>query len=81
MARKVLIYGGSGGIGSATARILRARGFVLHLVGRQQDRPARLAEADILEDFRLGLVRGHVDTEQPCPHLWNPQGNTMTQLP
>ena len=34
MAGKVVIYGGSGGIGAATARALAARGHALHLVGR-----------------------------------------------
>ncbi len=34
MAGTVLIYGGSGGIGAATARALHARGYRLHLVGR-----------------------------------------------
>lgn len=43
MASKVLIYGGSGGIGSATARLLRARGFDLHLAGRDPDKLAALA--------------------------------------
>lgn len=38
----VLIYGGGGGIGSATARALAARGYRPHLAGRD---PARLAEA------------------------------------
>jgi NAD(P)-dependent dehydrogenase (short-subunit alcohol dehydrogenase family) len=36
VAPKVVIYGGSGGIGSATGRILRARGYDLHLVGRSE---------------------------------------------
>jgi NAD(P)-dependent dehydrogenase (short-subunit alcohol dehydrogenase family) len=34
MAGTVLIYGGSGGIGAATARALKARGHALHLAGR-----------------------------------------------
>ncbi len=37
MAGKVLIYGGAGGIGSATARLLRAQGYALHLVGRKAE--------------------------------------------
>lgn len=43
MAR-VLIYGGTGGIGSATARALRARGHALHLVARDENRLAALAD-------------------------------------
>lgn len=37
MAGKILIYGGAGGIGSAIARRLAARGQSLHLVGRTRD--------------------------------------------
>jgi NAD(P)-dependent dehydrogenase (short-subunit alcohol dehydrogenase family) len=43
MADKILIYGGSGGIGSATARILKADGYDLHLVGRDRNRLEALA--------------------------------------
>jgi len=43
MAGKVVIYGGSGGIGAATGRLLRARGYALHLVGRSADRLAAAA--------------------------------------
>lgn len=42
MTGKVLVYGGSGGIGRAVAEALAARGYGLHLVGRDE---ARLAEA------------------------------------
>ncbi|MFC7665851.1 SDR family NAD(P)-dependent oxidoreductase [Methylorubrum suomiense] len=35
---RVVIYGGTGGIGGATARLLRARGVPLHLVGRDAGR-------------------------------------------
>lgn len=58
MANKILIYGGSGGIGSATARVLRERDYDLHLVGREEVRLASLADelgagytvGDIVED-------------------------------
>lgn len=64
MAGKVLIYGGNGGIGAATARALRARGFELHLVGRDAGRLESLADelgasatpADILEDGAIARV-------------------------
>ncbi|MGY2051874.1 SDR family NAD(P)-dependent oxidoreductase [Methylobacterium sp. JK268] len=37
-ASRVMIYGGTGGIGRATARALRARGIPLHLVARDAGR-------------------------------------------
>lgn len=43
MAGKVLIYGGSGGIGAATGRLLHSRGYPLHLVGRDESRLSRIA--------------------------------------
>lgn len=43
MGSKVLIYGGTGGIGSALARALAARGRSLHLVGRDAARVEALA--------------------------------------
>lgn len=42
--RRVIIYGGTGGIGLATARALRARGFALHLVARDAEHLSRAAE-------------------------------------
>ncbi|QGY02410.1 SDR family oxidoreductase [Methylobacterium mesophilicum SR1.6/6] len=42
--RRVIIYGGTGGIGLATARALRSRGYALHLVARDAGRLARAAE-------------------------------------
>jgi NAD(P)-dependent dehydrogenase (short-subunit alcohol dehydrogenase family) len=44
MPQNVIIYGGSGSIGSATARLLAARGDRLHLVGRDEQRLAAVAE-------------------------------------
>ncbi|KQT19640.1 short-chain dehydrogenase [Methylobacterium sp. Leaf399] len=43
--KRVVIYGGTGGIGAATARALRARGVPLHLASRDAARLAELAEA------------------------------------
>jgi NAD(P)-dependent dehydrogenase (short-subunit alcohol dehydrogenase family) len=45
MAGTFIIYGGAGGIGSALARRLRARGHDVHLVGRDAGRLAALADA------------------------------------
>ena len=55
MARKVLIYGGSGGIGSATARMLRDRGCDLHLVGRNEDSLTSIA-AELGANSTIGDV-------------------------
>jgi len=44
MAQKVIIYGGSGGIGSTTARLLHARGDALHLVARNEEKLTALAD-------------------------------------
>lgn len=43
MSGKVLIYGGSGAVGAAAARILKARGYDLHLVGSTQEKLAKIA--------------------------------------
>lgn len=55
MTDKVLIYGGSGGIGSATARLLHARGYALHLVGRRETPLAALA-GELGASFTIGDV-------------------------
>jgi NAD(P)-dependent dehydrogenase (short-subunit alcohol dehydrogenase family) len=45
MAGTILIYGGSGGIGSAVAGALSARGHGVHLVGRDEARLGQVAAA------------------------------------
>jgi NAD(P)-dependent dehydrogenase (short-subunit alcohol dehydrogenase family) len=56
MTRKIIIYGGYGGIGSATSRILHARGDKIHLVGRDEEKLATLAD-ELGASFTLGDVR------------------------
>ncbi|TKB23903.1 SDR family oxidoreductase [Desulfopila sp. IMCC35006] len=55
MAKRIVIYGGSGGIGSATARLLRADGHALHLVGRSEAKLAPLA-AELEAGYTVGDV-------------------------
>ncbi len=55
MGSKVLICGGSGGIGAAIARILHARGFALHLTGRNEERLAALA-AELAPKVRVNAI-------------------------
>lgn len=55
MAGKLVIYGGSGGIGSAVARRLKLRGHELHLVGRNVESLAALA-AELGAGYTVGDV-------------------------
>lgn len=55
MAGTILIYGGSGGVGMATARALRARGYALHLVARDKGRLTSLA-SELAATFTAGDV-------------------------
>lgn len=58
MQHKTIIYGGSGGIGSATGRLLRERGHDVHLVGRDADKLATTA-AELGAGFTVGDVTDH----------------------
>ncbi len=44
MSEKVLVFGGAGGIGAETARLLAKRGHAIHLVGRDESKLKRSAE-------------------------------------
>ena len=55
MSGKILIYGASGGIGSASARLLAERGHSLHLVGRNQIAIETLA-SQLQSSFSVGDV-------------------------
>lgn len=55
MTQTVLIYGGTGGIGAATARSLRAKGLRVHLVARDGGKLAALA-GEIGATFTAGDV-------------------------
>ena len=53
--KKILIYGGSGGIGSATARLLKAQDYDLHLVGRSEEKLSQIA-AELDATYTAGEV-------------------------
>ena len=56
MAEPILIFGGTGGIGSAIASALRSKGEAVHLVAREQGRLADLAG-------RIGATYSVADVE------------------
>ncbi|MDZ4700071.1 MAG: SDR family oxidoreductase [Rhodothermales bacterium] len=71
MSAPYIIYGGSGGIGSATARLLHARGYPLHLVGRDENRLVAVAE-ELGATYTAGDVTDHtvfgrVSSDAPGP--------------
>jgi NAD(P)-dependent dehydrogenase (short-subunit alcohol dehydrogenase family) len=55
MSGKILIYGGSGGMGSAIGRILKARGFDLHLVAKNKDKLEVIAQ-ELDASYTVGNV-------------------------
>lgn len=58
MPEPILIYGGSGGVGSALARALTARGEAVHLVGRDEARLSALAQ-----ETGAGVTVGDVEDD------------------
>lgn len=55
MSGKVLIYGGSGAVGSELARILKAKGYDLHLVGSDKEKLEKIAD-ELAADMTLADV-------------------------
>jgi len=52
---RAIVYGGTGGIGAATSRLLRQRGWQVHLVARSEERLAGLA-AELDAGYTVGDV-------------------------
>lgn len=63
MGKTVLIYGGAGGIGQATAERVKADGFDLHLVGRNEPELRRVA-GSLGAGFTVGDVRDEACARQ-----------------
>lgn len=75
MTGKVLIYGGSGGIGSALGRLLHAHGYDLHLVGRNTEKLAALAG-----ELQAGFTLGDVTDSNLFPRVANEAGEPLQGL-
>lgn len=72
---KVLLYGGTGGIGAALARRLHARGFALHLVARDPQRLAALGE-----ELGAGTTAGDVRDSELFARAAADAGDTLAGL-
>ncbi len=75
MPGRILIYGGSGGIGSATARALHKRGYDLHLVGRERDKLKEIAK-----ELQAGYTVGDVMEEEFFSRVAEKAGDQLDGL-
>ena len=73
--QKIVIFGATGGIGSASARRLHARGYSLHLVGRNQSRLEALAV-----EFNAGYTLGDVTDEALFEKVAQEAGEAISGL-
>ena len=55
MKERIIIYGGSGGVGASTAKLLSRQGYSLHLVARSEERLAAISN-DLGASYTVGDV-------------------------
>lgn len=75
MARKILLYGGSGGIGSAITRLLHKNGDELYLVGRNVEKLEELAS-----HTDAHCIAGDITQEGFCQHVMEQVGKELDGL-
>ncbi len=73
--RKILVYGGSGGIGSAIAKRLHQRGCSLHLTGRNAEKLSAVAS-----NLGAGFTAGDVFEEDFFKRVTNDAGDALGGL-
>lgn len=73
--KKIIIFGGSGGIGSAAARLLHSRGYSLHLTGRNG---VKLQE--VAEETQAGYTAGDITDAKFIAHAAEEAGDQLAGL-
>ncbi|MBD8659188.1 SDR family oxidoreductase [Frigoribacterium sp. CFBP 8754] len=85
MAGRVVVTGASSGIGEATVRLLRGRGWDVLAVARREDRLRAIADetgatwfrADVTSDDDVAALRAHVEATGPLHALVNNAGGAF----
>jgi NADP-dependent 3-hydroxy acid dehydrogenase YdfG len=85
MAGRVVVTGASSGIGEATVRLLRGRGWDVLAVARREDRLRALADetgatwfrTDVTSDDDVAALRAHVEATGPLHALVNNAGGAF----
>lgn len=85
MTKRVLVTGASSGIGEATVRLCRERGWEVIAVARREDRLKALAaetgatwfRADVTSDDDIRNLRAHVESAGPLHALINNAGGAF----
>jgi NAD(P)-dependent dehydrogenase (short-subunit alcohol dehydrogenase family) len=75
MSRKILIYGGTGGIGSAIGHQLQSQGDEIYLVGRNAER-----SADLLAKDGVHFINGDVTREGVFDRIMEEVGPELNGL-
>lgn len=75
MTTKVLIYGGSGGIGSSLSRLLHSQGYNIHIVGRNEIKLSALAA-----ELDCGYTCGNVTDKSLFNRVSQDSGDTLSGL-
>ncbi|MBT8347606.1 MAG: SDR family oxidoreductase [Desulfofustis sp.] len=75
MSRKILIYGGTGGIGSEIGRLLQGQGDEVYLVGRHADKAPDLVSMD-----RVHFISGDVTSEGVFDQVMEEVGSELNGL-
>ncbi len=80
MVGTIVIFGGSGGIGSAVARAVKARGYQVHLIGRDAGRLTSTAEAVGGAGYSVADVEDEASVEHAMTEAAAAAGGSLAGL-